>query len=33
VRNYERLAIAMLAHIMQNVFIDPKWLADEYLKR
>ena len=31
VRNYERLA--MLAYIMQNVFIDPKWVADEYLRR
>jgi hypothetical protein len=31
VRNYERLA--MLAYIMQSVFIDPKWVADEYLRR
>jgi hypothetical protein len=31
VRNYERLA--MLAYIMQIVFIDPKWAADEYLRR
>ena len=23
----------MLAYIMQNVFIDPKWVADEYLRR
>ena len=31
VRNYERLA--MLAYIMQSVFIDPKWVAEEYLRR
>ncbi len=29
--SYKRLA--MLAYIMQNVFIDPKWAADEYLRR
>ena len=30
VRNYESLA--MLATIMQNLFIDPAWVAEEYLK-
>ena len=31
VRTYERLA--MLASIIQSVYIDPEWVANEYLKR
>jgi hypothetical protein len=31
VRNYERLA--MLATILQSLFIDPSWVAEEYLRR
>ena len=31
VRNYER--IALLSSILQNVFIDAQWVADECLKR
>ena len=31
VRTYERLA--MLAHLMHHVFIDVKWVAEEYLAR
>ena len=31
VRTYERLA--MLASIVQNVFIDNEWVAKEYLRR
>jgi hypothetical protein len=29
--NYERLA--MLSSIVQNVYVDPKWVAEEYLRR
>ena len=31
VKNYER--IALLANILRNVFIDPEWVAAEYLRR
>ena len=31
VRNYE--TISMLSNIVQNVHIDPEWVASEYLKR
>ena len=31
VRNYERLA--MLASIINQVYVDPQWVADEYLRR
>jgi hypothetical protein len=31
VRNYERLA--MLSSIVQNVYVDVKWVAEEYLRR
>ena len=31
VRNYER--ISMLANILRNVYVDPKWVAAEYLRR
>ena len=31
VRNYERLA--MLATMLQSLFIDPNWVAEEYLHR
>ena len=31
VRNYER--IAMLGHILQHVYVDPKRVANEYLNR
>ena len=31
VRTYERLA--MLSHILRNVYIDDEWVAQEYLKR
>ena len=29
VRNYER--IAMVVHMLQNLYTDPKWVAQEYL--
>lgn len=31
VRNYER--IAMLAHMLNHIYIDPKWVAEEYMRR
>ena len=31
VRNYER--IAMLAHTLNHIYIDPKWVAEEYMRR
>jgi hypothetical protein len=31
VRNYER--IAMLSHLLNHVYIDPQWVAAEYLRR
>ena len=31
VRNYE--CIAMLAHMLSNIHIDPEWVAQEYLRR
>ena len=31
VSNYER--ISMLSNIVQNMYIDPEWVASEYLKR
>jgi hypothetical protein len=31
VRNYERLA--MLSSIVQNVYVNEKWVAQEYLRR
>jgi hypothetical protein len=31
VRNYERIAI--LSHLLNFVYIDPEWLAQEYLCR
>ncbi len=31
VRNYER--IAMLSHMLQHIYIDPEWVAAEYLRR
>jgi hypothetical protein len=30
VQNYERLA--MLSSIVQNVYVDVKWVAEEYLR-
>jgi hypothetical protein len=31
VRNYER--IALLSHLLNFVYIDPEWVAQEYLRR
>ena len=31
VRTYERLA--MLSHMLEHIYIDPKWVAKEYLRR
>jgi hypothetical protein len=31
VRNYERLAL--LASNLPNIYVDPQWVADEYLRR
>ena len=32
VRNYERI-MSMLTNIVQSVYIDPEWVAAEYLSR
>ena len=33
VRSYEYERISMLSNIVQNVYIDPEWVASGYLKR